>query len=70
MIGGVLPWFIPTMVAPVNVGLYFAHKIALRRSAEEGWLRGLLTHAAAYYVVLIVQAAVGWPLVRLAAIAR
>ena len=65
MIGGVLPWFIPTMVAPVNVGLYFAHKIALRRSAAEGWLRGLLTHTAAYYAVLIVQAAVGWPLVRL-----
>lgn len=65
MIGGILPWFIPTTVAPVNVGLYFAHRGALRRSAAVGRFRGLLIHTAAYYGVFVVQAAVGWPAVRL-----
>ena len=65
MIGGVLPWFIPAAVAPVNVGLYFAHKMALARSAREEWFAGLLTHTRAYYLVFVIQLAIGWPLVRI-----
>jgi len=65
MIGGILPWFIPTMVATANTTLYFAHKIALRYSEGKGWFHGFSIHVLAYYLVFTLQVAVGWPLIRM-----
>jgi hypothetical protein len=64
MIGGILPWFIPTMVATANTTLYFGHKIALKFSEGKGWFHGFLIHVLAYYLVLTLQVIVGWPLVK------
>jgi len=51
MLGGRLPWLIPTLVAVQNVGNYFAHGMALRHSEEVGMVPGFLIHLAAYYAV-------------------
>lgn len=65
MIGGILPWFIPTMVASANATLYFGHKVALKYSVGKQWLHGFVIHLFAYYIVFVIQVAVGWPLVRM-----
>lgn len=47
-------------VSAVSVALYFVHKIAFKYSTGKGWAQGFLIHVSAYYVLLIVHAAVGW----------
>jgi hypothetical protein len=54
-----------TMVASANTTLYFGHKIALKYSADKQWLHGFFIHLIAYYIVFVIQVAVGWPLVRM-----
>lgn len=65
MIGGILPWFIPFAVSFGNVLLYFAHKIALKKSRDQTWIQGFCTHFLAYLAVFLIQVCVGWPIVKL-----
>jgi hypothetical protein len=65
MIGGLLPWFIPLSVSFANTLLYFAHKIALKKSRDMPWIQGALTHASAYYIVFIIQISIGWSIIKI-----
>ncbi len=65
MIGGLLPWFIPTTVALANVMLYFGHKIALKKSSGKNWIQGFLIHLLIYYIVFIIHVAIGWPIIKI-----
>ena len=65
MIGGILPWFIPAMVASANTLLYFGHKIALRYSTGKGWLQGFLIHFLTYNLIFIIQISIGWPIIQI-----
>lgn len=52
MIGGILPWFIPTAVAFHNMLLYFGHKFALKYSSEKSWIHGFFIHLLTYYIII------------------
>lgn len=52
MIGGILPWTIPTTVSLISVALYYTHKFLLRYSIEKGWIQGLFIHTFGYYLIM------------------
>ena len=58
MIGGILPWFVPLLVACANTALYYTHKVALTYSSGKKWVTGLLIHILAYYLLFIAGALV------------
>jgi len=60
MIGGILPWFVPFLVACANTALYYTHKAALRYSSGKKWGKGLLIHILAYYILFIIGGLVIW----------
>jgi hypothetical protein len=63
MFGGILPWFIPVMVASANTLLYFGHKMALVFSSKKGWFQGFIIHLITYYIIFTLQVLIGWPLI-------
>ncbi len=60
MINGVVPWSIPATDSVYLVMLYFAHKVALKYSANKRWIPGFLIHLGAYNAIFVLGITMSW----------